>query len=90
MSTILSHQAYKYLTLVSNREKRVNNHHIVLIRNAISASRSFSTIMPTGAVIPTPRYQHSAQVSDGHMIVFGGGSENTLLNDLFVFSFGMN
>eukprot|EP00026_Physarum_polycephalum_P002180 Phypoly_transcript_02185.p1 GENE.Phypoly_transcript_02185~~Phypoly_transcript_02185.p1 ORF type:complete len:940 (-),score=130.13 Phypoly_transcript_02185:39-2858(-) len=48
-------------------------------------SRSFSTITPSRA--PIPRYQHSAIVSDGHMIVFGGGAENVFLNDLVAYSF---
>jgi hypothetical protein len=52
-----------------------------------TASRSFSTIAPASA--PIPRYQHTAVVSDGQMIVFGGGAENVFLNDLVAFSFGM-
>lgn len=53
-----------------------------------AASRTFSAITP--ATGPTPRYQHSAVISDNNMIVFGGGAETTLLNDLAVFSFGMS
>lgn len=51
------------------------------------ATRMFGTVLSAGPVLPPPRYQHTAVVANGLMIVFGGGSENTLLNDLFIFNF---